>query len=65
VLHYDEAYKFNKEYSINTLLADAMKKADTDFEKLSEAIESTKGMMGRSSVFNLRPRTTTAWRWTQ
>ncbi len=60
---YDEVYKFNKEYPINThsgyawdaiyLLADAMKRAGTDPQKLKEAIEGTKGHVGVSGVFNL------------
>jgi branched-chain amino acid transport system substrate-binding protein len=63
---YDDVYKFNKEYPINThsgyawdaiyILAEAMKKAGTDPEKLREAIENTKGLVGVSGVFTLSPQ---------
>ncbi|MFH1033150.1 MAG: ABC transporter substrate-binding protein [Pseudomonadota bacterium] len=63
---YNDVYKFDKEYPINThsgyawdalyLLAGAMKKAGTDPAKLKDAIENTKGYVGVSGVFNLTPQ---------
>ncbi len=63
---YNDVYKFNREYPINThsgyawdaiyILAEAMKKAGTDPEKLREAIENTKGFVGVSGVFTLAPQ---------
>lgn len=62
---YNDVYKFDKEYPINThsgyvwdalyLLAGAMKKAGTDPEKLRAALEETKGFVGVSGVFNPAP----------
>lgn len=60
---YNEVYKFDKEYPINThsgyawdalyLLAGALKQAGTDPDKLKTALENTKGYVGVSGVFNL------------
>ena len=36
-------------------MANAMKKAGTDNEKLRDAIEDTKGYVGVSGVYNLTP----------
>ncbi|MBI5521957.1 MAG: ABC transporter substrate-binding protein [Desulfarculus sp.] len=62
---YNEVYKFDKEYPINThsgyawdalyLLAGALKQAGGDPEKLRSALENTKGYVGVSGVFNLTP----------
>jgi branched-chain amino acid transport system substrate-binding protein len=62
---YNDVYKFDKEYPINThsgyawdalyLLAGAMKQAGGDAEKLKKALENTKGHVGVSGVFNLTP----------
>ena len=60
---YNDVYKYNKEFPINThsgyawdaiyIVANAMKKAGTDPEKLREAIENTKGYVGVSGIYNL------------
>lgn len=60
---YNEVYKFDKEYPINThsgyawdalyLLAGALKQAGSEPDKLKSAIENTKGYVGVSGVFNL------------
>jgi branched-chain amino acid transport system substrate-binding protein len=62
---YNDVYKYNREYPINThsgyawdalyILAEAMKKVGTDPEKLRQAIENTKGLVGISGIFNLTP----------
>ena len=62
---YNDVYNHNKEFPINThsgyawdaiyIVANAMKKAGTDPEKLRDAIEQTKGYVGISGVYNLTP----------
>lgn len=62
---YNDVYKFNKEFPINThsgyawdaiyIVANAMKKAGVDPEKLRAAIEDTKGYVGISGIYNLTP----------
>jgi len=62
---YNDVYKYNKEFPINThsgyawdaiyIVADAMKKAGTDPAKLRDAIEQTKGYVGISGIYNLTP----------
>jgi branched-chain amino acid transport system substrate-binding protein len=62
---YNDEYKHSKEFPINThsgyawdaiyIVANAMKKAGTDPEKLREAIENTKGYVGVSGIYNLTP----------
>jgi branched-chain amino acid transport system substrate-binding protein len=62
---YNDVYKYNKEFPINThsgyawdaiyIVANAMKKAGTDPEKLRDAIENTKGYVGISGIYNLTP----------
>lgn len=63
---YSEVYKYDKDYPINThsgyawdaitILAEAMRKAGTEPEKLRAAIESTTGLVGVSGVFNITPK---------
>ena len=60
---YTDVYKYDRQFPINThsgyawdaiyIVANAMKKAGTDNEKLREAIEGTKGYIGVSGVYNL------------
>jgi branched-chain amino acid transport system substrate-binding protein len=60
---YTDVYKYDRQFPINThsgyawdaiyIVANAMKKAGTDNEKLREAIEATKGYVGVSGVYNL------------
>ena len=60
---YTDAYKYDKEFPINThsgyawdaitIVANAMKKAGTDPKALRAAIEATKGYVGISGVYNL------------
>jgi branched-chain amino acid transport system substrate-binding protein len=60
---YRDAYKYDKEFPINThsgyawdaitIVANAMKKAGTDPKALRTAIEQTKGYVGVSGVYNL------------
>ncbi len=60
---YSEVYKYEQQYPINThsgyawdalmLLVDAMRKVGTDADKLRDAVEATKGLVGVSGVFNL------------
>jgi branched-chain amino acid transport system substrate-binding protein len=60
---YTEVYKYDRQFPINThsgyawdaiyIVANAMKKAGTNNEKLREAIESTKGYVGVSGIYNL------------
>jgi branched-chain amino acid transport system substrate-binding protein len=62
---YNDVYKFNKEFPINThsgyawdaiyIVANAMKKAGTDPDKLRDAIEQTKGYVGISGTYNITP----------
>jgi branched-chain amino acid transport system substrate-binding protein len=62
---YTEDYKHDKEFPINThsgyawdaiyIVADAIKKAGTEPDKLRDAIEQTKGYVGVSGVFNMSP----------
>jgi len=62
---YKEVYKYESQFPINThsgyawdaiyMVANAMKKAGTDNEKLREAIESTKGYVGISGIYNITP----------
>jgi branched-chain amino acid transport system substrate-binding protein len=62
---YNDVYHYNKEFPINThsgyawdaiyIVANAMKKAGTDPEKLRKAIEQTKGYVGISGIYNLTP----------
>lgn len=63
---YNNVYKYNEKYPINThsgyawdaiyIIAEAMKKVGTDKAKLREAIENTKGFVGISGVFNITPQ---------
>ena len=60
---YKEVYKYDAQFPINThsgyawdaiyIVANAMKKAGTEKEKLREAIEATKGYVGVSGIYNL------------
>ncbi len=60
---YNDVYNYNKEFPINThsgyawdaiyIVANAMKKAGTDPEKLRDAIEQTKDYVGVSGIYNL------------
>ena len=60
---YQDVYKYDAEFPINThsgyawdaihIMANAMKKAGTDNEKLREAIEATQGYVGVSGIYNL------------
>ena len=60
---YKEVYKYDTQFPINThsgyawdaiyIVANAMKKAGTDKEKLRDAIEATKGYVGVSGMYNL------------
>ncbi len=60
---YKEVYKYDTQFPINThsgyawdaiyIVANAMKKAGTDNEKLRDAIEATKGYVGISGTYNL------------
>ncbi len=62
---YKDVYHYDKQFPINThsgyawdaiyMVADAMKKAGTNNEKLRDAIEGTKGYVGISGVYNLTP----------
>lgn len=62
---YNDVYHHNKEFPINThsgyawdaiyIVANAMKKAGTDPEKLRDAIEQTKNYVGVSGIYNLTP----------
>jgi len=62
---YNDVQKINKEFAINThsgyawdaiyVVADAMKKAGVEPEKLRDAIEQTKGYVGISGIYNLTP----------
>ena len=60
---YNDVYNYNREFPINThsgyawdaiyIVANAMKKAGTDPEKLRDAIEQTKDYVGVSGIYNL------------
>ena len=60
---YKDVYKYDAEFPINThsgyawdaihIVANAMKKAKTDNEKLRETIEATQGYVGVSGIYNL------------
>jgi branched-chain amino acid transport system substrate-binding protein len=62
---YKDVYKYDAQFPINThsgyawdaiyIVANAMKKAGTENEKLRDAIEATKGYVGVSGVYNLTP----------
>ncbi len=62
---YDDVYKINKEFPINThsgyawdaifIVAEAMKKAGVEPDKLRDAIEQTKNHIGISGTYNLTP----------
>jgi branched-chain amino acid transport system substrate-binding protein len=62
---YKDVYQYERQFPINThsgyawdaiyILANAMKKAGTNNEKLREAIEQTKGYIGVSGIYNLTP----------
>ena len=62
---YTEVYKYDQQFPINThsgyawdaiyIVANALKKAGTDNQKLRDAIEATKGYVGVSGVYNLTP----------
>ncbi|BBO77299.1 branched-chain amino acid ABC transporter substrate-binding protein [Desulfosarcina widdelii] len=62
---YTDKYHFDKQFPINThsgyawdaimIVANAMKKAGTDADALRAAIETTKGYVGVSGVYNLTP----------
>jgi branched-chain amino acid transport system substrate-binding protein len=62
---YRDVYHYDRQFPINThsgyawdaiyIVANAMKKAGTDNEKLREAIESTHGYVGISGIYNLTP----------
>jgi len=62
---YTQQYGYDKQFPINThsgyawdaimIVAEAMKKAGTDPQKLRRAIEQTKGYVGISGVYNLTP----------
>lgn len=62
---YKDVYQYERQFPINThsgyawdaiyIVANAMKKAGTNNEKLREAIEKTKGYIGVSGIYNLTP----------
>ena len=62
---YNNVYNFDKQFPINThsgyawdavyIVANAMKKAGTEPDKLREAIEQTKDYVGISGIYNLTP----------
>jgi branched-chain amino acid transport system substrate-binding protein len=62
---YKDVYQYDRQFPINThsgyawdaiyMVANAMKKAGTDNEKLRDAIEATKGYVGVSGIYNLTP----------
>ncbi len=63
---YNDVYKYNKQYPINThsgyawdaiyIVANAMKKAGTNPQKLRDAIEHTRNYVGISGVYNITPK---------
>ncbi len=62
---YQDVYHYDKQYPVNThsgyawdaiyLVANGLRKAGTDPEKLREAIEQTKNYIGVSGIFNITP----------
>lgn len=62
---YRDEYHFDKQYPINThsgyawdaiyIVANAVKKAGTEPSKLRDAVESTKGYVGVSGIYNITP----------
>ncbi len=62
---YKEVYKYDRQFPINThsgyawdaiyIVANAMKKAGTNNEKLRDEIERTKGYVGVSGIYNITP----------
>jgi branched-chain amino acid transport system substrate-binding protein len=62
---YNDVYHYDRQFPINThsgyawdaiyMVANAMKKAGTDTEKLRDAIEQTKGYVGVSGTYTLTP----------
>ena len=62
---YKEVYHYDRQFPINThsgyawdaiyIVANAMKKAGTDNEKLRDAIEKTKGYVGVSGIYSITP----------
>ena len=60
---YQDVYKYDSQFPINThsgyawdaiyIMANAMKKAGTNNEKLRDAIEATKGYVGVSGIYNI------------
>ena len=63
---YKDVFKYDRQFPINThsgyawdaiyIVANAMKKAGTDHEKLRDAIENTKGYVGVGGIFNITPQ---------
>ena len=62
---YKDVYHYDRQFPINThsgyawdaiyIVANAMKKAGTNNEKLRDAIEKTKGYVGISGIYNITP----------
>lgn len=62
---YREVYKYDRQFPINThsgyawdaiyIVANALKKAGTNNEKLRDEIERTKGYVGVSGIYNITP----------
>jgi len=62
---YKDVYQYDRQFPINThsgyawdaiyIVANAMKKAGTNNEKLRDAIEKTKGYVGISGIYNITP----------
>jgi branched-chain amino acid transport system substrate-binding protein len=62
---YKDVFQYDRQFSINThsgyawdaiyIVANAMKKAGTDSEKLRDAIEQTKGYVGVSGTYTITP----------
>jgi branched-chain amino acid transport system substrate-binding protein len=62
---YKDVYQYDRQFPINThsgyawdaiyIVANALKKAGTNNEKLRDTIESTKGYVGVSGVYNMTP----------
>jgi branched-chain amino acid transport system substrate-binding protein len=62
---YKDVYQYDRQFPINThsgyawdaiyMVANALKKAGTDNEKLRDAIEATKGYVGVSGIYNITP----------
>ncbi|MGD8370636.1 MAG: ABC transporter substrate-binding protein [Syntrophobacterales bacterium] len=63
---YNNVYDYDKQFPINThsgyawdaiyIVANAMKKAGTDKEKLRDAIEQTENYVGISGIYNITPK---------